>query len=835
MPTPIPVLFQQLCDLAGRDKAWRLRYVPQQDRASAWRNFAIHPMQVTETAYQRWVLDALAAVHDGTDDARRKAESDALSRVFQLGSQLPALATREFVGELPRDVLDAALEQLREISTRVLHARVANQPAPDVTAELLEVRRGLFRALLLEFPEHILDVPEAWSCIDRICRSAGVGEMQAVAADVSTIVDGFASVQVSSTIDSFYLFRLLVRTRIVADRKIDEDLANEASGAITGLLHNAGQMAWLGTWLFDKLCDLDANIRLAAPGQDVIFFLKGGRAMQDDPRSGQNDWDTQLVINPYLPPAQWYALFARIHDLLVIKLTQYKNELYVLLCRQRQALEGYVAGALARNDAPPELPQLEDVNEGILAVRQPGLGLDAPLVQREDAQSSHEAAAKAELIDIGIPRRESAEAFEQWNLVRPRMIPRSRPDDGGGERALLPLGLPLVPLDGQRPHVNAPSGLFFAMDFLLILREVFAGESRSVAKAPKRVKRLYEILGKPSTMAEVEGELLLISEPFATTLNAAWQQRGAALDAGRSTALMIIFVRQLVRAYDLLEDRDFARAIAALLSNAWARIDTRVLPNELNGLTAAEASLARTVATIQDVGMKIVVATRNRAAMLPVQDLRRVLGDVRMQLRQLPRPQGGWSPSIALVGSAALNLHARALDYARVDALEAVYRIDAKIFMPPGTVMQQGVKDELRAQNELRTRILSALQLPVGLRVETPNDSPPGTMLFYSRLIANNQVPQLGPVQGGGQGGELSLVENALASPDMQALVLRITTEIREQPPRTTNLDLPVTTLRDLLNDYTREAGEVDEFCAHGVLTKALTATREMLTSFEPG
>jgi hypothetical protein len=842
MPAPIPELLQRLCDVAGRDKAWKLHYATQADRESAWRGFAIHPMQVTETAYQRWVLDALDAVHDGADDARRKAESDALGRVFQLTTTLPALVSGAVDGKTPALRVERAVGALRGASARVLQARAYAQPLPDLSTELGEVRSDLLAALLQVswsgLPD-ALGLPELTNCLLRLGREPNdVAEMQALAADVASIIDGFASVQVSESIDAFYLFRLLIRMRVEAEQDIDESLANEASGAITGLLHNDPRMAWLSDWLFGRLCDLATTIRQALPEQDVIFFLKGGRAMQDDPRTGQNDWDTQLVINPYLPVTTWYRHLAVLHDILTVKLAQYKNEFYLLLSRERRALEGYVAGLAAGGERPPEL-LVDDDEEGILALRPRGQ-LEALLgIDHVQPAAANEASAKAELIDVGIPRRESAEAFEQWSLVRPRLVERREPNVDRGQLALVQQGGQwLAPYDAR--FIHAPSGLFFVIDFLTILREVFAGESRSPAKASKRIKRLYAMLMRPATTQEIEGELLLIGGPLARPAAEAWQQRNVANDGGASTGLLIVFMRQLVRAYDLLEDRDFARFISELTALAWAARGRLALP-EFNGLDAAELMVARTVKAIQEIGNTIVDATRARAAILPLQDIRRVLVDIQQQVRQLAAPRDGaawWPPVLALAGSAAVNLHARALGYERRAQLEPVYRVDARIFVPPGT-----------NQDELRTRLLTTLQVPNTLRVETPSDSPPGTMLLFSRLSFNprgevgrlggGEVGRLGGGEvgrlGGGEvgrlgGGEVGRVGESL---DVQALVLRITTQICERPPLPVNLELPVLSLRELLLDYTREAGEVDEFTAHGVLVKALAAIRELLTTFE--
>ena len=90
-------------------------------------------------------------------------------------------------------------------------------------------------------------------------------------------------------------------------------------------------MGWVSEWLTRKIAELGTEVnKLNAPNkQRVIFFLKGGRALNyylGTPEKGENDWDTQVVINPHLPAEEWYDCFNQVHDRLLVMLTAFKAE-----------------------------------------------------------------------------------------------------------------------------------------------------------------------------------------------------------------------------------------------------------------------------------------------------------------------------------------------------------------------------------------------------------------------------------------------------------------------------------------------------------------------------
>ena len=103
-------------------------------------------------------------------------------------------------------------------------------------------------------------------------------------------------------IETFYLFRLLIRFRIEFNDVISAEDVAETSGDLTKLVTN--NQPWLSVWIRDKLLVLAQLLDEIDKSGNTRFFLKGGRAikyLEGNPQQGENDWDTQILINPNLP------------------------------------------------------------------------------------------------------------------------------------------------------------------------------------------------------------------------------------------------------------------------------------------------------------------------------------------------------------------------------------------------------------------------------------------------------------------------------------------------------------------------------------------------------
>jgi hypothetical protein len=143
--------------------------------------------------------------------------------------------------------------------------------------------------------------------------------------------DQLAAVKMNYAIGSFYLFRLLVQFAIQSDQEVTDEVRAKVSGTLTSLLHNdKAYMSWLSAWLTEKISQIGDEVeKLNTGGNKVAFFLKGGRALKyflGKPQEGENDWDTQILINPELPAKEWYRIFSKVHDVMLAKLTEFKAE-----------------------------------------------------------------------------------------------------------------------------------------------------------------------------------------------------------------------------------------------------------------------------------------------------------------------------------------------------------------------------------------------------------------------------------------------------------------------------------------------------------------------------
>jgi hypothetical protein len=230
------------------------------------------------------------------------------------------------------------------------------------------------------------------------------------AADPASQDPDLASVKMNSLIGTFYLFRLLINYQIGSGEAINEELRASVSGELTSLLHNNRQyMGWLSVWLQQKLAELGGKLN-ALGGRNLIFFLKGGRALKsflDRPYEGENDWDTQIVLNPDLPATEWYALFARAHDLVLQQLRVFKLEFNQLVEAHRGDFARYIRSL---GEAAVRPAAEEDDDE------------DAFFDPFEFAEGPHRASCKAELIDVGIPRRDSPAGIEEWRHLNDKLL-----------------------------------------------------------------------------------------------------------------------------------------------------------------------------------------------------------------------------------------------------------------------------------------------------------------------------------------------------------------------------------------------------------------------------
>jgi hypothetical protein len=465
--------------------------VAPRDSALGWKSASVHPLQVLETEYQGIVHDAVRGIVN--PDARKTLESETMARFFFFDSGTPRLLGvapgQGFEGE----ALPLPDDKLREANVQIKTAIALLDPPPqqpvdgpalrDACSAADQALVALLRDFLALPGSQNWGVPKIADAIrllkglpDEIRNTHRIDEFKQIVKRLQAALDnlkaaqkGLATVQMFYVIEGFYLFRLLVRYRVESERLLSPETVAKCSGELTDLVANGH--VWLTEWLSQTIVDLAARILAADPSGNTLFFLKGGRAiryLEGHPEKGKNDWDTQIVINPNLPAEQFYELFRRIANTVLIALEDYKAQFYMLLHRHAAQFAQEVGAAqpmdIDDDDLPDEFvsdPMDLDEDEDAMDVEDPNWNVPG---------ATYRANCKAELIDVGLPRYDSIEAHEQWEQLN-------------GQLRVAPDGMPY------------PSYLYYIGESVSMIREVFAGLSPSQRKAPSRIERLYGILG----------------------------------------------------------------------------------------------------------------------------------------------------------------------------------------------------------------------------------------------------------------------------------------------------------------------------------------------------
>ncbi|WP_144138310.1 hypothetical protein [Paraburkholderia sp. BCC1884] len=566
-----------------------------------------------------------------------------------------------------------------------------------------------------------------------------------------------AAVKMNHLIDSFYLFRLLVNYRVEASEEIGEDLRAELSGDLTKLLHNGDRvkMKWLSAWLTKKIGELGAitNALNKDGKQRVIFFLKGGRALNyflGTPEKGENDWDTQVVINPYLPPEEWYGCLAEVHDALLLALKTFKVEFTQLVQENAPLFAEYLQSA-----APQEVDD-EEIDEH-----------DAGDV---DSLKEH-ANCKAELIDIGIPRRDSPSALEEWTHL-------------SAAGALL-----------QSEGVIYPYREYYLSEYLMMVRDAFTSDE--VRKAPKRITRLGLILQSDRGREEPSAAQLkrLAALPNTARLLAGLEDKG-------KRELFTLIVAQFVEAYNLHQDTELA---AHFDNECLAMISKRPsLPAALDVLLdASQKEIASIVAVAHHLSVLMDEhwASRNQffEERLPF------FADLVQNLSRLTnaglRKAGA---QFAIAGSYASRLHANHLRI-QVDGLEPIRRFLIKLQCTQGS-------NRIAVMDAVREDIRNAAESTGKLRVVDASEGDKQSLLIYWTEKVSIGRLTYAPL----------------------VMKIRVAEQKGSQLPVLSSIEaMPVLDPRYLVADYLKKTSKIDERGARRVLASATAAVSEMLSRFD--
>lgn len=582
-----------------------------------------------------------------------------------------------------------------------------------------------------------------------------------------------ASVRMNHLIDSFYLFRLLIAYRVTAVGTVTDATRNALSSELTSVMHDRAGMDWLSRWLAEKVAEIGRRIRQLNALQSqpsVIFFLKGGRALNywlGTPTEGENDWDTQVVINPFLPQVQWYGLFARVHDLLLATLREFQEEFTLLLADNASAFVEF----------------LEREGADQMDVDDPPVAADPMDVDSEQAN------CKAELIDIGIPRRDQPAAQEEWHRL-------------SAEHALQ------EGMDG----VIFPARMYYINEYLTMIREAFQ-PGGSVAKTPKRIKRFVQIFGSAGN---------LVPDPVVQHRMSCLPQSSQKILRFDEThfaqkELLQIIGAQFVQAYALRLDSE----ICALFDTEFARLidSPPPLPAGLGdaGLDANQEAAARTVRIAQVLSDWFAPAVRARSDWLygNADQLVETVSQLHAHLQPTLDAVGA---QMVVSGSFAGVLHSRQLRLGppghQPAGLEPLWRVLVKLQYLP-TVDAQAVWNVVSpAIQDFAAQVAPWARMDVS-EAEPANGgqlkADRGAFNFYHAIHPGNPL-----------GYEPLFLKVRLARQEAHLL-----------PPVSTVLGVPVVDLRYQIADYARRAAKVDELGVRQMLNMARRASLIMATQLE--
>jgi hypothetical protein len=306
----------------------------QTDAAYIWKGASIHPMQTLQNIHHRTVREALRGVEG--DDARRDKTSEQLGAFFYFDAAGPRLLPPLDTVAGDKDFLEERLAESKQRLTALVRIvrnldsfddshDPSGKAGPKLADELKELR-----AIAAAVPGAPVCMTELVAALDLIktkvdnaaddtTKLIDAGrDLEDVAAKLEKRLLALCSIANFHVIDTFYLWRLMVKYRFLtkADpdgKKLDSKKQSDISGEVTSQLHNGPNRAtaFITEWLTKKLAELNKKL-LALDGANLFFYLKGGRALQymmGTPEKGENDFDTGVIINPNLPADDWYKLF----------------------------------------------------------------------------------------------------------------------------------------------------------------------------------------------------------------------------------------------------------------------------------------------------------------------------------------------------------------------------------------------------------------------------------------------------------------------------------------------------------------------------------------------
>ena len=670
---------------------------------------------------------------------------------------------------------------------------------------------------------------------------------ESVEQELAPAVEGLAKISTIFTVEPFYLFRLMVPFQVVAREGVTQGLKRKASGEVTKLVNNHNLMGWVSDWLEKKMIELDAvfgqldDRTVQNPPKDLFFHLKGGRAqayLLNDNR-GENDWDTGIVINPDLPAERWHAIFNQVHNVVLNKLRKFKQEFFILMHVHQNAIVHPETGIKALAQPPAGEAPPADGGDGAEGDGWGPLGhLPEDPLQRMELDLLHDPArdprdevggCKAELIDIGIPRRDAVESAEHWHHTRPHL---ARAND--------------VPIPGY---------LYFVDEYLTMIREALADESPAPHKASKRIRRLFAIMNFADPNFDRIAENIREDLERERLLTQALAIIATLIDPERRTPTkqyvrrsIAILCEQFVKAYDLKAERGLASVFELKFLETYRGIGELLIPakvqqgirdddlwNDPPGRGAQNEELLRWAMLAAKLSTTFEQHFKQRAEFFgfarqtndPQKTRQRNLTEFIKTLFarvNVSSPDSNeWEAQLAVCGSLAAYLHAA---YAKLlpglkEKLDPVFRIELKLFSKKTFQFTRrgDTPFEQRKQEAIEhVRLVVAALVREGAEAGAENPYPftvevtPGEEI---RIIWSDDVG-IGTLR-----------------PGYKPLVIVIRIEPLLWPQISFVKGFPVLSLRDLIREYDRKAALAGEWGRIRVLKNTSGILREILTQFD--
>lgn len=771
---PAKRALERVAQVAGAQANLPIELAAQKDRAFLWGAAAVHPMQALETSFRRVVR---ATEEHGGDPARqRERESAAMGEYFFFEAssvRLLGIGREEGFDGMPHPLPDDAMRHARHewyAAREALAAGGGGAARIDATRRALE---GVAQPFLP--PEN-----PAGAVVPNVAQArlliAAAAPAPAVLANLKNAikllgeaVEGDASVQAFYIIEPFYLQRLLVGYRVRSRHQLTDDQVANASGALTATLN---RQQWLTDWLAHAMIDLERVVMNPDVQPHVRFFLKGGRALAylfGRPQDGANDWDSQVLIDPDLPADEWYAVYRKVSNRLLVALMRKKAEFYSLLNLNAAPLIAL------------PLPVVVPVDPFADAAPDPGTMPETPAEDSalEDEEMPYSRSCKAELIDVGMPRRDTIECREQWTQLAQDII---RPTEG-------------MPIPGYAYYID---------EYLTMVREFFAGEPRAQAKAHKRIERLAELFAH-------DGAAIAILAAYLRIPNGILQIAAQPVEAFAASQLpparqplqfaLIELLDQFAAAYEMNLEPLLAAQFAEYFIEWMPQAEALSQHNALARfrLSVDATPMADAIGFGQWLSDRLQAHVAGRAALIATQ--REAIDALIRALyaASIFDQQSELELQMAIGGSLAAALHAE-YENARGAILEPVGKVTIGLYYTdratdPATAI------------ELVKPLLAPFVDPQPGALFQMDDSHPGRLLLFAANV--EIIEPFGPYQ---------------------PLVLEIVAKrVRVRPLISFIWGFPVLSLRDLIVEYQMRAAHVVEFAMRGVLRRTARSLTDML------